>query len=129
MKTATKNNSFQSGSFLTEDNVEITWTSVGHGQAIYCCNGVGVSTFFWKYIIRDFQDQCRIITWDYRGHGSSQRALSPDQQDMSINRHAKDLKTLVDYLTPDEACILIGHSMGCQVSLEFQLQIRAGKMA
>ncbi|MGC6508730.1 MAG: alpha/beta fold hydrolase [Myxococcota bacterium] len=122
MNTPKPNNQLDRGTILTDDNVEIAWTSIGKGQPIYCCNGVGVSTFFWKYIVRDFQNQFRIVTWDYRGHGSSQRNLSEQQHDLSISRHAQDLKLLMDTLTPGEGSILIGHSMGCQVSLEFQIQ-------
>ena len=43
--------------------------------------------------------------------------------DLSIERHAKDLKLVMkEALDQDEPAVLIGHSMGCQVILEFYRQ-------
>ena len=38
-----------SGFAESEDGVQLHWRIVGHGPLMICCNGVGVSTFFWKY--------------------------------------------------------------------------------
>ena len=117
-----KNKAYNSnGTITTDDGVEIFWQTKGEGPMMICCNGVGVSTFFWKYINIDFHKTNTILTWDYRGHGESQRNLHPKETDLSIARHAKDLKQVLDHLRPEEEqVILIGHSMGCQVALEFQ---------
>ena len=34
---------------------------------LVCCNGVGVSTFFWKYIVEHFRSTHQMLLWDYRG--------------------------------------------------------------
>ena len=110
----------RTGQATAEDGVYLSWTVKGNGIPFVCCNGVGVSTFFWKYIAESLSDRFAILTWDYRGHGDSDRDLDPLNADMSIKRHAKDLIHVLKDAFPDydEGILLIGHSMGCQVNLE-----------
>ena len=108
-----------SGHAIASDGVELYWRAVGDGPWIACCNGVGVSTFFWKYVTAQFADRYTVILWDYRGHGRSHRGLNPDDADMSIERHADDLKavlnsaaTAMGLATP--RLPFSGRSMGCR---------------
>lgn len=87
------------------------------GLFIACCNGVGVSRFFWKYITEYFTNcGASVITWDYRGHGRT--PIPKDMSNFSMETNAKDLKAILDHLGVEKA-LLIGHSMGVQVILEF----------
>ena len=116
------------GVFRTaDDHVEIYFEVYGQGQSIICNNGVGVSTFFWKYILEHYGQNHQIILWDYRGHGKSDKKISHLTTDLSIERHAKDLAELRQHLQQEfdihpSPALLIGHSMGCQVSLEYWRQ-------
>jgi pimeloyl-ACP methyl ester carboxylesterase len=113
-----------SGHAIASDGVALYWRAVGDGPWMACCNGVGVSTFFWKYVTRQFSDRYTVIVWDYRGHGRSERQLDPQSADMSIDRHADDLKAVLEAvaeargLPRAQPVLLMGHSMGCQVALE-----------
>ncbi len=117
-------NRIRSGYARADDGVELYWRCVGHGPPLVCNNGVGVSTFFWKYIMAHFSDRFTVVVWDYRGHGRSERGLDPLTADMTIVRHAEDLEAVLQALSlnghPDlaEPILSVGHSMGCQVSLE-----------
>ncbi len=117
-----------SGYFRTKkDDVEIYFEVYGEGPSIICNNGVGVSTFFWKYIKEHYGKKNQIILWDYRGHGNSDRNISHKETDLSIERHARDLIELRQHLKENfniepTPSLLIGHSMGCQVSLEYWRQ-------
>lgn len=100
----------------TPDGQPLYIEDSGHGgPAIICCNGIGVSTFFWKYLRGHFAREGRVVTWDYRGHGRS--PVAEDLGTMTIARMADDAVAVMDHLGIDEA-ILVGHSMGCQVILE-----------
>lgn len=108
----------QTGYARTDDGLKLYWRSAGEGPALVCCNGVGVSTFFWKYVVSHHRRRFRVIVWDYRGHG---RSLAPaeGQADLSMARNAHDLAAVLHAAGVTEPAILVGHSMGCQVILEF----------
>ncbi|HYD50427.1 MAG TPA: alpha/beta hydrolase [Terriglobales bacterium] len=98
--------------------VPIHYTVYGEGQpAIACCNGVGVSTFFWKYVVRYFAPRHRVIVWDYRGHNASGLPKRMVPSNFSMQANARDLHAVLD-ATGTERAVLLGHSMGCQVILE-----------
>ncbi|MFT4978800.1 MAG: pimeloyl-ACP methyl ester carboxylesterase [Myxococcota bacterium] len=109
----------RSGFATADDDTELYWRAVGEGPLLVCSNGVGVSTFFWRYLTEHFRDRYTVVVWDYRAHGRSRRTIDPLRDDLSIGRHAEDLRAVLDAVAPDGApAILVGHSMGCQVILE-----------
>ena len=110
-----------SGTVRTDDGQELHWERHGEGPALVCCNGVGVSTFFWKYIVQEFEGTHTVVLWDYRGHGQSERVEDVDNVDLSVARSAKDLM-LVLSAAGVESAVALGHSMGCQVALEAALE-------
>jgi pimeloyl-ACP methyl ester carboxylesterase len=114
--------SIDSGFARTSDGVELYWRTVGEGPPLVCCNGVGVSTFFFKYIVRHFRQRFRVLVWDYRGHGLSGTPEDVRGSDLSVENNARDLALVMDAAGLDQPAILLGHSMGCQVILEFAKQ-------
>jgi pimeloyl-ACP methyl ester carboxylesterase len=109
----------RTGFATTDDGLQLHWRAVGSGPPIACCNGVGVGTFFWKYFTRAFADRFTVVTWDYRGHGRSDRRIDPREMDHGVPRHADDLAAVLGAVCGRaEAALLVGHSMGCQVALE-----------
>lgn len=101
------------------EGVPLRFTSYGEGPgpAIVCCNGVGVSTFFWKYVVRYFSARHQVVTWDYRGHGRSGRPENPTREKFTVASSVQDLISVMDEAGVEEA-VLVGHSMGVQVALE-----------
>lgn len=107
-----------------DDGVALYWRAVGAGSmSLVCCNGVGVSSFFFKYLTDAFRHRLRVVTWDYRGHGHSSAPAEPfHHADLSIDRCTTDLETVLDAAEVRGPLVLVGHSMGCQVVLEFTLR-------
>jgi len=113
----------RTGYATADDGTELYWRAVGQGPRLICCNGVGVSTFFWRYLVEHFRDRFTVVVWDYRAHGRSRRAFDPHSADLSIGRHAQDLHAVLEATGPSsERVIFVGHSMGCQVLLEHHLR-------
>jgi len=112
----------RTGFATTPDGLRLYWRAVGTGPAIVCCNGVGVSLFFWKYLVEHYAGNYTVLLWDYRGHGRSDWPASIPQADLSIERHARDLVVVMDAAAVDRA-LLVGHSMGCQVIYEAYRQM------
>lgn len=106
----------QEGFTESFDGTRLSYRSFGKGEpAIVCCNGLGVSTFFWTYLERAFRNTHRIITWDYRGHGKSELKRNPRTYNLSAL--VKDCKAVLDRLEIKRA-IFVGHSLGVQLALE-----------
>jgi pimeloyl-ACP methyl ester carboxylesterase len=110
------------GYIETDAGLRLFWEAHGDGPGLVCCNGVGVSTFFWKYLVEGFSDRYTVLLWDYRGHGQSDRPEMLEDCDLSIGASARDLQKVMDAACLEKAVIL-GHSMGCQVALELAHQV------
>ena len=89
----------QTGFVRTEGGLRLYWRAIGEGPLLICCNGVGVSTFFWKYVVERFSDRYTVVVWDYRGHGRSESPHHPDATDLSIDACARDLALVQEALS------------------------------
>ncbi|MGZ6143954.1 MAG: alpha/beta fold hydrolase [Myxococcales bacterium] len=104
------------GTAETADGAILHWRADGGGPtALVACNGIGVSTFFWRRLAQHFAPTRTFVTWDYRGHGQSPVPEHPE--DLTVPLCARDLWTVVTRAGFDRA-VLLGHSMGTQVILE-----------
>ena len=98
------------------DGTRIYWSAVGSGApALVCCDGIGCDGFAWKYVVRDFAPRHRVIRWHYRGHGRS--GVPADCGRVGFDDISSDLQAVLK-ATGTEQAVLLGHSMGVQVSLE-----------
>ncbi len=105
------------GKIPSFDGTNIFYRSFGKSHpAVVCCNGLGVGTFFWVYLERAFRMLHQVVTWDYRGHGKSELKKNP--KNYGLQALVKDLKAVLDYHKIEKP-VLVGHSLGVQVILEF----------
>jgi pimeloyl-ACP methyl ester carboxylesterase len=92
--------------------------TAGHGcgdvHAILS-DGLLCDGFIWKYVWGELAPLVPLVHWHYRGHGRSQAPADPERIDIAA--HADDLEC-VRLHVGDPPCVLVGHSMGCQVALE-----------
>ncbi len=100
------------------DQTEIWYRKIGNrNPKLVLCDGVGCDGFIWKYLIPHFQKRFGIIHWNYRGHGKSH---SPsDLDNLGIEACIQDLKILLATSAARCPLVLVGHSMGVQVILEY----------
>ncbi len=78
-------------------------------------DGIACDGFAWKYLWDDLEPVGSVAHWNYRGHGRSGPPADPSR--IELLDHAKDLDAVRESLG-DPPVVLVGHSMGCQVSLE-----------
>ena len=106
----------------TELHAQMTLPAGGAtAPTVVCCNGIGVSTFFWTYLESHLVRKGHsVITWDYRGHNRSGPGAQPDN--FTIEACARDLLHVVEAFGEGGSLVLVGHSMGVQVTLEFSGQ-------
>jgi pimeloyl-ACP methyl ester carboxylesterase len=78
-------------------------------------DGVLCDGFIWKYLWDDLAQAVPLVHWHYRGHGRS--APPADPQRVDVGALAEDLGAVRRHVG-DPPCVLVGHSLGCQVALE-----------
>lgn len=106
----------EEGYVSADDGTRLYWRSEGRGpRTLFCTNGIGVSTFFWDPTVAYFRDRYRVVVWDYRAHGKSD--LGPSPSVCGVRTCARDALSVMDGLGIEKAVVL-GHSMGAQVSFE-----------
>ncbi|WPC18947.1 alpha/beta hydrolase [Pediococcus inopinatus] len=97
--------------FQTTDGVWIDYLDQGKGNPVILVTGFGGYKEIWvlqvQYLLKMGY---RVITYDHRNQGGSQRNVFPQ----SMNRLILDLRELVQKLNI-HAPLLIGHSMGASV--------------
>ncbi|MCG3174169.1 MAG: Tropinesterase [Myxococcota bacterium] len=99
------------------DGVRLRYSVQGHGEpALVLCDGLACDGFAWKYLKPELSPHHRIIHPHYRGHGLS--GMPEDHSHFNIPDFARDILSVMDAAKLRKS-VLIGHSMGVQVCLEF----------
>ncbi|SDH51606.1 Pimeloyl-ACP methyl ester carboxylesterase [Sinosporangium album] len=75
---------------------------------IVFCHGYTLDLNSWHFQWKELRDTHRVVLWDQRCHGRSQRHWTKDS---SIDRLGEDLFDVLEALVPGP-CVLVGHSMG-----------------
>jgi pimeloyl-ACP methyl ester carboxylesterase len=94
--------------------------------AMLCLHGGAAHGHWFDFVASGFTDACHVRALDQRGHGDSEWVDPPDY---SYARHAADLSEVVEKLGLRDF-VLVGHSMGGTVSLEYAATYpgRVGKL-
>ena len=107
------------GFFRTFDGTKLFYSIEGKGRPMVFCYGLVCSSLHWTYQIEYFQRNNQAIWFDYRGHQNSE--VPKDLKSLTIQNIAKDLGKLLDELKIEKP-IILGHSMGVNVVLDFYRQ-------
>jgi pimeloyl-ACP methyl ester carboxylesterase/DNA-binding winged helix-turn-helix (wHTH) protein len=107
----------------TADNVRIAYATTGNGPAIVkAANWMShleydLESPIWRHWITELSRDHRLVRYDERGNGLSDRAVS----DLSFEAMVADLESVVDTLDV-ERFVLFGVSQGCAVSVEYAVR-------
>lgn len=88
----------------------------GEGDAVVLVHGVGMEQAVWASQLPALSRAHKVIAYDMLGHG---RSRDPDES-VRLADYALQLRCLLDHLQVADA-VVIGHSMGALVALEFAL--------
>lgn len=95
-----------------EDGTRLAVRSFGPDDAptVVFVHGWTCASQFWKLQVPDLSADRRVVTYDLRGHGDSERARSGDY---SIQAFGGDLERVLSECVPEgERALLVGHSLG-----------------
>ena len=104
------------GEATAEDGTGLHYITLGEGLPFVFCNGVVCTYTFFHFAKDYFRERCRMLFWDYRGHARSD--VPDDLKSINMENHARDLAAVMDAAGMEKA-VLLGHSMGVMVLLEF----------
>lgn len=103
-----------------EDETRLFVEELGSGSpAVVLTDGIGCDGFAWRYLAPRLGTRHRVIHWHFRGHGRS--GPPRDRERLSIEDLAGDLRKVTSELQVERP-VLVAHSMGVQVVLEYYLQ-------
>ncbi len=98
------------------NGINLYYEIIGKGSPILFIHGLGSSTRDWEYQIEYFSKNYKVIVFDLRGHGRSDKSAGP----YSINLFAKDTAELINML--DIAPVhLVGISLGGMIALQLAI--------
>lgn len=101
------------------DGTRLFYSIEGKGKPLVFCYGLICSSLHWTYQIEHFRRTHQAIWFDYRGHQNSE--LPKTMGSVTLENIARDLGIILDELGVKDA-VLLGHSMGVNVVLEFYRQ-------
>jgi pimeloyl-ACP methyl ester carboxylesterase len=81
----------------------------GPQLTIVLCHGFALNLDVWHFQRKALRPLGRIVAWDQRSHGRSQRAKGKEHDN---ERLTHDLEQVLDQVVPEGPVVLIGHSMG-----------------
>jgi pimeloyl-ACP methyl ester carboxylesterase len=86
-------------------------------RTLLLTNGVGTTERFWRHLVAAFAGEHRVLHWDYRGHGASDRSKGDDY---ALRSHVADLVRVTEAIMArgGPAPVHVGFSMGVTVLLE-----------
>ena len=87
------------------------------------CDGLACDGFIYKYLWDALAALLSVVHFNYRGHGRSAQPVDPER--IGVEDHAAALNAVREYIG-DPPVVLLGHSLGTQVSLEAYRQRPAG---
>lgn len=95
-------------------DLNVCYEVVGDGETLVFIHGLGSSIVDWEEQVEAFKDKFRVLRYDVRGHGQTDKPSGR----YSIPLFAQDLAKLLDKLEINEAHI-VGLSMGGWIAFQF----------
>jgi aminoacrylate hydrolase len=89
-----------------------------NGEPLILSSGLGGSAGYWAPNLMTLADRYRVIAYDHRGTGRSEREI---EGDLTIEAMADDLEGLMDALGIPRAT-LVGHAIGGMIGLALALK-------
>jgi len=97
-------------------DIAVAVREYGEGEPLLVINGTSQSLGFWEAEAATWASSHRVITYDLRGMGGSERGTG----EMSVASLAADAAALLDALEVDRAHVL-GYSLGSAIAQELAL--------
>lgn len=106
---------------VDDRRVRLRSTARGDGRVLLFTHGWGATSHMFEPSAVALSQRFRVVTWDQRGHGGSESPSEPAAY--SVDATIDDMLALLDRESPGRGSagrgVLVGHSLGGYLSLEF----------
>jgi pimeloyl-ACP methyl ester carboxylesterase len=106
--------------FFQYKDSKIFYRTAGNGKPVVLLHGFGEDGNIWNDLAKVLQKKYLVIVPDIPGSGRSEMLKA---ENISIDDYAEVVKAIVNEEL-DEACVMIGHSMGGYITLAFAEKYR-----
>lgn len=96
---------------VANGNVTLAVSESGQGPTLVFFNGAGTTQAAWKRIIRELGEPYRLVTFDFRSHGTATRS-----RDISFERFLSDAEAVMDQVAGQRP-LVVGWSMGADLAV------------
>ncbi len=101
------------------DGTELFYDRQGEGRPIVFVHGLFGLTEHWQFQLPVFARTHTVLAYDFRGSGRSSKEIV-DVHPIAL--HASDLREVLTALDFHQPVVLVGHSMGSCIVIEFALR-------
>jgi sigma-B regulation protein RsbQ len=91
-------------------------TGKAEGQPMVFAHGFGCDQTLWRFVAPAFEDDHRVVTFDYVGAGASDRAAYDRDRYASLHGYAADILEICRALDLKNV-VLVGHSVSATVAM------------
>jgi 3-oxoadipate enol-lactonase len=96
----------------------LAYEDIGEGVPIVLIHGLGGSRVLWSDLRDRLGPGCRVVALDLRGAGETREET---RRELSLETWADDLRALLTELGLERP-VLVGHSLGAAIALEYALR-------
>ena len=98
---------------LARNNVRVS----GHGtQPMLFAHGFGCDQNMWRFVAPEFEDDYRVVLFDYVGSGKSDLSAYDAKRYATLDGYAQDILDVVHALDLSDV-ILVGHSVSAMIAV------------
>lgn len=87
-----------------------------HGQPVLFAHGYGCDQNMWRFVAPRFEDDFKVILFDYIGAGSSDQSSYDPARYSSLEGYAQDVVTICEELDLENV-IFVGHSVSAMIGV------------
>lgn len=93
-------------------------TGAGGRPTLVFVHGIGGAKVVWTPVLDLLPESWRLVAYDYRGGGESEEA---EPGPLSVGEWSADLGALLEERRVEGPVVLVGHSLGATIALQFAL--------
>ncbi len=103
---------------MTKDIIKRNNVTVGGNgdQVILFAHGFGCDKNMWRFVTPAFQDEYKVVLFDYVGCGKSDLTAYNAERYSNLHGYARDILDVCEALNLKEV-IFVGHSVSCMIGL------------